>query len=110
MAYDEILGERVRDAVLARTANDEKHMFGGLCFLVQGNMSCGVIGDDLVVRVGKDSHAAALERPHTRVMDFTGKPMAGWIYVAAEGLESEQALVEWVERGIEFAKSLPAKS
>ena len=72
-------------------------------------MSCGIVGDDLVVRVGKDGHEAALARPHARVMDFTGKPMAGWIYVAAEGVESDAALVEWVELGLEFAKSLPAK-
>jgi TfoX/Sxy family transcriptional regulator of competence genes len=84
-------------------------MFGGLCFMVGGNMSCGVIGNELVVRVGKDAHDAALARPRARVMDFTGRPMAGWIYVVAEGVESEPVLVEWVERGIEFAKSLPPK-
>ncbi len=109
MAYDEILGERVRDAVLARSTTDEKHMFGGLCFMIDGNMSCGIIGEDLVVRVGKAGHEAALARPHTRVMDFTGKPMEGWIYVAPAAVESDADLAGWVELGLEFARSLLAK-
>ena len=84
-------------------------MFGGLSFMVRGNMACGVIGEELVVRVGKDGHEAALARPHARVMDFTGKPMQGWIYVGAEGVESDAELAEWVELGLEYALSLPAK-
>ena len=95
--------------VLARVEAVEKSMFGGLSFMVRGNMACGVIGEELVVRVGKDGHEAALARPHARVMDFTGKPMQGWIYVGAEGVESDAELAEWVELGLEYVSSLPAK-
>lgn len=109
MAYDEILADRVREILVGRIAVTEKAMFGGLSFMIRGNMSCGVIGDELVVRVGKAGHDAALARPHARVMDFTGKPMAGWIYVAPDGLESDPDLTRWVELGLEFAQGLPAK-
>ena len=99
----------MRELVLGRVKAEEKAMFGGLSFMVRGNMSCGIIGEELVVRVGKDGHEQALARPHARVMDFTGKPMKGWIYVGTEGVESEAELAEWVELGLEYALSLPEK-
>jgi hypothetical protein len=84
-------------------------MFGGLSFLLGGNVACGVLGEELVVRVGPDAHEEALARPHARPMDFTGRPMAGWVYVAAAGVADEEALREWVEAGTRFAGRLPPK-
>ncbi len=109
MAYDEALAERVRELIVGRVVAVEKAMFGGLSFMVNGNMSCGVIGEELVVRVGKERHESALARPYARVMDLTGRPMKGWIYISTEGVESEAGLTEWVELGLEYALSLPAK-
>ncbi len=109
MAYDEILAARVR-SVLNQTENlVEKKMFGGLSFMVNGNMACGVMGGELCVRVGPDAHETALSQPHTRVFDFTGRPMPGWIMVAPEGTESEGQLKSWVDLGVAHALSLPPK-
>lgn len=108
MAFDEGLAQRVRE-VADRPDLTEKRMFGGLCFLIGGNMACGIVGDDLMVRVGPDSYGDCLALPHAREMDFTGRPMRGMVYVAAEGLESDQALGAWIERGMSYAAGLPAK-
>ena len=109
MAYDEDLGERVRALLAPFPGVSERRMFGGLAFLLQGNMCCGVVGGELMVRVGRESYAAALGEPHVREMDFTGRPLQGFIYVAAEGLTSDGDLRAWVERGARYAESLPAK-
>ena len=109
MAYDEGLAERVRDVLADRPDIVEKKMFGGLPFMLQGNMSCGVLEDDLLVRVGPDAHEAALARPHARPMEFTGRSMKGMVFVGPEGLESDEDLSKWVGRGVAFALSLPAK-
>jgi len=109
MAYDEGLAQRIREALDDRSNVDEKKMFGGLAFLLAGNMCVGVVGDDLMVRVGPQAYDAALQEPHARKMDFTGRPMRGLLFVAAEGLESDAALLRWLERGIRFAASLPPK-
>lgn len=109
MAYDEGLAYRIRELVDGQPGLVEKKMFGGLSFMVQGNMACGVIKEDLVVRVGPESDEAALALPHARPFDFTGKPMAGWIMVAPEGYESDDDLKDWVQRGVDFARSLPPK-
>ena len=77
--------------------------------MLRDNFCCGVPNDDLVVRVGPDACEGALARPATREMDFTGRPMKGWVYVASAGLESRSALDEWVSRDVQFALSLPAK-
>src|SRR5438552_19054443 len=95
MAYDEQLAARVRACLEDRPDVVEKKMFGGLCFMVRGSMACGVLKDDLIVKVGKQGHEAALARPHTRVMDFTGRPMIGMVYVAPEGSRGAQ-LGKWV--------------
>lgn len=84
-------------------------MFGGLAFLNAGNMAVGVIGDDLMVRVGPAATAAALARPGARVFDFTGRPMRGWVVVDASTLTEDEALAEWVEQGYAFAAGLPPK-
>ena len=109
MAYDEGLAERVRDVLADRPDVVEKKMFGGLSFMLQGNMSCGVLDEDLLVRVGPAAHEAALALPHARPMEFTGRSMKGMVFVGPEGLESDGELNEWVGRGVDFALSLPAK-
>jgi len=109
MAFDEALAARVRKALTGRRGLTEKKMFGGLAFLLRGNMCCGVVGDELMVRVGQDSHDAAMAAPHVRPMDFTGRPLKGFVYVMPPGLARDRALKAWVTKGAEFALSLPAK-
>jgi TfoX/Sxy family transcriptional regulator of competence genes len=109
MAYDEDLAMRVREQLADQDAITEKEMFGGLAFLLAGNMSVGIRGSELMVRVGPEGAEEALGQPHARPFDMTGRPMKGWILVAAEGIASERGLGAWVARGIEFARSLPPK-
>lgn len=110
MAYSETLAERVREALVPRgDAVAEIKMFGGLCFTLQGNMCVGIVGDDLMVRVGPDGYDEALTRPHVREMDFTGKPMRGLVYVDPSGVTEDDDLESWVRRGVSFASSLPPK-
>lgn len=84
-------------------------MFGGLAFMVDGNMSCGVTGSDLIVRVGPHRYDETMERPHVKAFDMTGRPMKGWIVVGSSGLENEDDLAEWVSEGLSFARTLPPK-
>jgi TfoX/Sxy family transcriptional regulator of competence genes len=108
MAYDEQLAERVRD-VLGETADvTEQKMFGGLAFMVRGHMVCGVVHDDLMLRLGPDGAEAAVDRPHVRPMDFTGRPMRSMVYVEPAGLAGE-ALDDWVHAAVAFADRLPPK-
>jgi TfoX/Sxy family transcriptional regulator of competence genes len=109
MAYDHDLANRIREQLADQDAVTEKEMFGGIAFLLSGNMAVGVTHDDLMVRVGKDESDAALERPHTRMFDMTGRPMRNWILVAPAGVKSAKELSAWVERGVAFARSLPPK-
>ncbi len=109
MAYDEKLAERIRGKVARRRGIEEKKMFGGVAFLANGNMFCGVSRDDLMVRVGPDAHEAALARKHARPMDITGRPMKGMVFVSAPGVRTSKQLDTWIERGLEFARSLPKK-
>lgn len=109
MAYDESLAARIRSAFEGQPGVAEKKMFGGVAFMVGGNMACGVTSDELMVRVGPDNYEDALSRPHARPMDFTGRPMRGMVYVAHPGFESDQDLAAWVESGASFARSLPPK-
>jgi TfoX/Sxy family transcriptional regulator of competence genes len=108
VAYDEGLAQRVRE-VLDHQAVTEKKMFGGLCFLVGGHMAAGIVGGELMVRVGPDGYADALARPHAREMDFTGRAMKGMVYVSPEGLEDDGSLAGWVARGVGFAGALPPR-
>jgi hypothetical protein len=110
MAYDEGLFRRILGALADRDDTAHKKMFGGVCFLVRGNMACGIIGDDLIVRVGPDRFAEAMARPHTRIFDFTHRPMNGWVVVEPAGLAGEDALADWVAQGVAFAAGLPAKA
>ncbi len=109
MAYNETLAARVREKLTGEVPFEEKKMFGGVGFLVNGNMACGVNKDDLIVRVGSEENDAALARPHARPFDMTGRPMAGWILVEAGGCEEESTLSEWVKIGLDFALSPPPK-
>jgi hypothetical protein len=110
MAYDEGVAQRLRETYESfATPFVEKKMFGGLAFMVRGHMSCGVVGDTLMARVGPNRYAAALARPHAREMDFTGKPLKGFVYVAPEGFADDDALAGWVEASLEFVASQPEK-
>lgn len=109
MTYDEGLAERIRDLLSERRDIAEKKMFGGLSFLLNGNLCCGVIGEELIVRVGPDVDSSLLEQPHVRLFDFTGKPMKGWLVVSPAGVEEDGDLGGWVDRGVRFAASLPPK-
>ena len=109
MAFDEGVAQRIRDLLEERAGISEKKMFGGLAFLLRGNMCLGVVRDELMVRVGPAAYAAALKKPHAREMDFTGRPMKGLVYVGGEGFECDEELADWVKRGLRFAASLPAK-
>lgn len=110
MAYSETLAERVREALVPRGDGvAEIKMFGGLCFTLRGNMCVGIVGDDLMVRVGPDDYDEALTRPHVREMDFTGKPMRGLVYVAPDGVIHDDDLESWVRWGVSFASGLPPK-
>ena len=84
-------------------------MFGGLAFMVNGHVCCGIVGDNLVVRVGTEGHAKALSRPHARAMDFTGRPMKGFVYLGPAGCRTKAALKSWIKRGLAFVESLPPK-
>jgi TfoX/Sxy family transcriptional regulator of competence genes len=109
MPYDEGLAERIRESLEGQPSISEKKMFGGLAFLLCGNMCVGVVNDELMVRVGPDAYNEALAQPHARRMDFTGRPMKGFVFVACEGFESDEDLESWIQRGVEFAISLPGK-
>jgi hypothetical protein len=109
MAYDEALAARVRDRLAGEDRLTEKAMFGGLSFLVGGNLSVGIRGEDLMVRVGPEGADAALERPHARRSFMGGREMKGWILVAPDGVTGDAELDEWVRRGVAYARSLPPK-
>jgi TfoX/Sxy family transcriptional regulator of competence genes len=109
MAYDEGLAERIRTVVLDQPTVTEKKMFGGLAFMLNDYMFCGVSQDLLMARVGPDNYTAALARPHVREMDFTGRPMKGYVYVDPEGIESDRELQQWVDLCAEFVRTLPPK-
>ena len=109
MAYDEKLAARVREALSKKRSVTEKKMFGGLAFMLRGHMACGVVGDDLMARVGPDAYDDALTEPHVRPMDFTGKPLKGMIYVGPAATKNARSLAKWVSRSADFTASLPAK-
>ncbi len=109
MAYDEGLAQRIREALADDAGLSERRMFGGVAFMLHGNMAVGISGDELMVRVGPDRYDDALAQPHARVFDMTGRVMRGWVVVAAEGIADDAALGEWVQRGADYARSLPPK-
>ena len=109
MAYNEGLAQRVRVLLEGKSGLEEKKMFGGVCFLLNGNMACGILNESLIVRVGPEKYENALKLPHIREFDITGKPMKGWVMVSAEGHDTIKSLSYWVEQGVNFTMSLPAK-
>ena len=109
MPYDEGLAQRIREELEERPDLREKKMFGGLAFLLGGNMCVGVVGDELMVRVGPDAYEKDLARPHAREMDFTGRALRGMLYVGEQGIRSDRSLRAWIQRGVSFAGSLPPK-
>lgn len=111
MAYEEELAERVRELVEAEPGLSEKRMFGGLAFLVEGNMAVAVSGQGgLMVRVEPAETGALLEEPHARPFEMRGRELSGWLRVDAAGLGEGEALERWVARGVEYARSLPPKT
>jgi TfoX/Sxy family transcriptional regulator of competence genes len=109
VAFDEALADRVRIALDPRPDVSERRMFGGIAFMLAGNMAVGVISDDLMVRLGPADAERALAEPHTRPMDFTGKPSRGMVYVDPNGTATDEDLGPWVDAGADFAASLPPK-
>jgi len=107
--YDEKLADRIRIALRPRRGLSERKMFGGLAFLLRGHMLCGVVGADLMVRVGAAAYEESLARPHAREMDFSGRPMKGLVYVAPPGVRTSRQLGSWLERGLAFVSALPPK-
>jgi hypothetical protein len=109
MAYDEGLAQRIRELLIAQDGLVEKKMFGGVGFMLHGNLACAVDKDKLVVRVGPEGHDAAMARPHALPFDITGRAMKGWVMVAPEGCAGDEDLKAWVVEGVDFALTLPAK-
>jgi TfoX/Sxy family transcriptional regulator of competence genes len=109
MSYDERLAERIRKTLAKRRGVVEKEMFGGVAFLLGGRMFCGIVKDDLMVRVGPERHDEALEKPHVRPMDFAGRPMKGYVYVAPAGCKADAALANWVRWGAEVVAAMGPK-
>ena len=109
MAYDEALAERIRQALARRKNVEEKRMFGGICFLLNGNILVGVWKDSLIARLGPEQGDEALLEPHVKVFAITGKPMKNWILVEPEGVVDDKQLTDWIQRAVKFVERLPAK-
>jgi TfoX/Sxy family transcriptional regulator of competence genes len=110
MAFNEALAERIRHALARKKNIEEKKMFGGIGFLLNGNMLVGVWKDSLIVRVGPDGYEDALLEPHVKEFDITGKPMKGWVLVEPEGVEDDgRPLKTWIQRAVKFVGKLPGK-
>jgi len=109
MPYDEGLAQRLRETYENMDYVVEKKMFGGIAFMVNGNMSCGIVNDTLMARVGPERYQEALDRPHAREMDFTGRAMKGFVFVSPKGIENDEELASWVDLSLSFVSSLPPK-
>ena len=109
MPFDEGVAQRLREVFADRTDVVEKKMFGGIAFMVSGNMCCGVIGDELMARVGPEQYTKVLKEPYVREMDFTGKPMKGFVYVGVHGFATDADLESWVGCCEQFVSKLPPK-
>jgi TfoX-like protein len=109
MAFDDTLAQRIRKRLGKHAGLTEKKMFGGIAFMLGGNMACGVHGEDMIVRLDPEETEKALSEPHTRQFDLSGRPMKGWILVEPKGVATEAALGKWVGIATKFAESLPAK-
>lgn len=109
MAFNEELATRIRQTLEGREGVTERKMFGGIGFMLYGNMCCGVVKDDLMVRVDAEAHEDSSVMPYARPMDFTGRPMKGFVFVDALGVNNDDSLKQWINRGLTFAQSLPRK-
>jgi hypothetical protein len=109
VAFDEQLAERVRKLLSGERSLEEKRMFGGLAFMINGHMCCGIVNRDLVLRVGRDEYKELLSRPHARQMDFTGRSMGGFLYVSPAGVRSARELRAWIGQSLRFIAFLPPK-
>ena len=109
MAYDKTLARRVETALAGRTDMTAKTMFGGIGYLLNGNMACGVHGDGLIVRLDSEAARQAFANPHVKPFDLTGRPMKGWVVVQASGLDEDAELQAWVEQAVAYAATLPPK-
>ena len=109
MAFDEAVAERLRQGLARRKGIEEKRMFGGVGFLLNGNLLVGVWKDSLCVRLGPDQAGEALKEPHVREFDITGRPMKGWVQVGPEGVQNDEQLKGWIERALKFVEALPAE-
>ena len=110
MPYDEALAAKVRDCLDGQPELVERRMFGGLCFTVRGNMCCGILGDDLMVRVGKESYVGALAQTGARPVEVSGRPMTGMVLVGPPGQAALMGVEGWVQQGLDYALSLPPKA
>jgi hypothetical protein len=110
MALDPGAAERIREFLSSRSGISERRMFGGIAFMANGHMAVGLVGGTLMARVGPAGQADALSRPHVRVMDFTGRPMKGYVFVEPAGFESDAELANWVGICLDFVRTLPAKA
>ncbi len=109
MAYNEKLAGRVRQALAKRKGLSEKKMFGGIAFMLRGKMCCGVVKNDLVIRIGPERYKKALSHPYARPMDFTGRPLKGFVFVSPNGYKADKALAKWVAQAVQFAMTLARK-
>ena len=109
MAFSEALAERIRQGLARRKGIEEKRMFGGVGFLLNGNLLVGVWKDSLCVRLGPEQAEEALPEPHVKEFDITGRPMKGWVLVEAEGVQDDEQLSAWIRRAVKFVGALPAK-
>jgi hypothetical protein len=109
MAFDEGLADRLREVLNGLAGLTERRMFGGVGFLLHGNMVCGVLGDRLIVRIGSEAYDAVLGEDHVESFDPTGRPMRGWVYVDGDGVAENADLSAWLDRAVEFVLTLPPK-
>jgi TfoX/Sxy family transcriptional regulator of competence genes len=110
MPYDTRLADRVRILLLPLEGFSERKMFGGVCFMLHGNMACGIVHDLLIVRVGTEKYADALRQQHARMFDFTGRPMTGWVRIDPGGTDTDDSLAFWIRKGVDTACKLPPKT
>ena len=109
MTFDERLAERIRRLIHGDQGISERKMFGGLCFMTNGNMCFGIVGNELMLRVGVDAYEETLAQAHVREMDFTGRSIRGMVYITQDGISEDENLSEWLRRGLDHAGSLPPK-
>jgi TfoX/Sxy family transcriptional regulator of competence genes len=109
MAFDNNLADRIRKQLAQQKGLTEKRMFGGIGFLLNGNMCCGVLGAEVIIRFDPEQTEKVLTHKHTRIFDFSGRPMKGWIFVGTQAVETESDLKHWLQIGLKYAKSLPSK-